>query len=181
MYGDCGGALVAETRPTRPQTDRARRRADAEETLRAWGARNGVAVTILRVPGIYADDRLPIERLTRGTPALTADEDSYVNHIHADDLAQATLAALRRGQPNRSYNAVDDAPVKMGDYFDLVAERVGLPRPPRITRDEARRVISPQLFSFMNESRRLVNTRLKRELRVALRYPSVRDGVPARI
>jgi nucleoside-diphosphate-sugar epimerase len=179
VYGDCGGALVDETRPSRPQTERAKRRADAEETLRAWGARSGVAVTILRVPGIYADDRLPLERLTRGTPALNADEDSYVNHIHADDLARATLAALRRGQ-HRSYNAADDAPVKMGDYFDLVAERCGLPRPPRITREEARRVISRELYSFMNESRRLVNTRLKRELRVALQYPTVRDGVPAR-
>ena len=180
VYGDCGGALVDETRPARPQTDRARRRADAEAALRHWGTRNGVSVTILRVPGIYADDRLPIERLKRGTPALNAAEDSYVNHIHAEDLARATVAALRHGQPNRSYNAVDDAPVKMGDYFDLVAERNGLPRPPRITRDEARRTVPPQLYSFMSESRRLVNTRMKRELRFALRYPTVRDGVTVR-
>jgi nucleoside-diphosphate-sugar epimerase len=89
------------------------------------------------------------------------------------------VAALRHGQPNRSYNAVDDAPVMMGEYFDLVADRFGLPRPPRIAREEARRVLPPQLYSFMNESRRLVNRRIKRELRVALRYPSVRDGVAA--
>ena len=179
VYGDCGGALVDETRPTNPQTGRARRRADAERALRTWGARSGVAVTILRVPGIYAADRLPIARLERGTPALRHDEDAYVNHIHADDLARACVAALYRGQPNRSYNAVDDAAVKMGDYFDLVAERTGLPRPPRVSRDEARRVVPPQLYSFMTESRRLVNTRLKRELRVALRYPTVHHGVAA--
>ena len=179
VYGDCGGELVAETTPLRPQTARARRRVDAERQLREWGARAGVRVTIVRAPGIYAADRLPLARLIRGTPALKADEDTYVNHVHADDLARIVVAALRHGSANRSYNAADDLPQRMGDYFDLVADRFGLPRPPRIAREEARRTLSPQLYSFMNESRRLSNVRLKRELRVALRYPSVHEGVAA--
>jgi nucleoside-diphosphate-sugar epimerase len=179
VYGDCGGDVVEETRPLKPQTARAQRRADAERRLRNWGARSGVRVTILRVPGIYAADRLPLARLERGTPALKADEDSYVNHVHADDLARMSVAALRHGQPNRSYNAADDEPQRMGDYFDLVADRHGLPRPPRIGRDEAQHVMTPQLLSFMNESRRLSNRRIKRELRIALRYPSVREGMAA--
>ena len=179
VYGDCAGELVEETRPLKPRTDRARRRADAERQLRNWGARAGVRVTILRVPGIYASDRLPIARLTRGTPALAPEDDAYVNHVHADDLARMTVAALRRGQPNRSYNAADDVPQRMGDYFDLVADRCGLPRPPRIARADAQHVIPPQLYSFMNESRRLSNRRLKRELKVALRYPSVHEGLAA--
>ena len=179
VYGDCGGDLVEETRPLKPQTDRAHRRADAERRLREWGARSQVRVTILRVPGIYAADRLPLTRLEKGTPALRAEDDSYVNHVHAEDLARIVVAALHRGHPNRSYNAADDVPQRMGDYFDLVADRFGLPRPPRIPRDEARRTISPQLWSFMNESRRLSNARLKRELKVALRYPSVHDGIAA--
>ena len=179
VYGDCSGEVVDETRPLNPLTDRARRRANAERQLRNWGARTGVRVTILRAPGIYAVDRLPLERLERGTPALRPEDDAYVNHVHADDLARMALAALRHGQPNRSYNAVDDAPHRMGDYFDLVADRFGLPRPPRIARDEARRIVAPQLYSFMNESRRLSNGRIKRELRVALRYPSVHEGLAA--
>jgi nucleoside-diphosphate-sugar epimerase len=179
VYGDCGGALVAETRPPRPQSERARRRADAERQLREWGRRSGVRVSILRVPGIYAGDRLPLARLTRGTPALKPDEDVYVNHVHADDLARIVVAALQRGAPGRAYNAADDAPIRMGDYFDLVAERFGLPRPPRITRADADRLVAENLRSFMNESRRLVNRRLKRELRLTLRYPSVREGVAA--
>jgi len=179
VYGDCGGALVAETRPPRPQSERARRRADAERQLREWGRRSGVRVSILRVPGIYAGDRLPLARLTRGTPALKPDEDVYVNHVHADDLARIVVAALQRGAPGRAYNAADDAPIRMGDYFDLVAERFGLPRPPRITRADADRLVAENLRSFMNESRRLVNRRLKRELRMTLRYPSVREGVAA--
>lgn len=179
VYGDCGGAVVDETSPLRPQTDRARRRADAERRLREWGARTGVRVSILRVPGIYAADRLPVARIERGTPALLPQDDSYVNHVHADDLAAMVVAALHRGQANRSYNASDDAPQKMGDYFDLVADRFRLPRPPRITRAEAQSVIPENLYSFMSESRRLLNLRIKQELRVRLRYPTVREGIAA--
>jgi nucleoside-diphosphate-sugar epimerase len=179
VYGDCGGALIDETSPLRPQTDRARRRADAERRLREWGARSGVRVSILRVPGIYAADRLPVARIERGTPALQPQDDSYVNHVHADDLARMIVAALHRGQANRSYNASDDAPQKMGDYFDLVADRFRLPRPPRVTRAEAQSVIPENLYSFMNESRRLANARIKLELRVRLRYPTVHEGIAA--
>lgn len=177
VYGDCAGALVDETSPLRPQTGRARRRADAEHRLREWGARTGVCVSILRVPGIYAADRLPVARIERGTPALRPQDDTYVNHIHADDLANMVVAALYHGQANRSYNASDDAPQKMGDYFDLVADRFRLPRPPRVTRAEAGAVMPGNLYSFMSESRRLTNRRIKQELRVRLRYPTVYEGI----
>lgn len=177
VYGDCHGDIVPETRPAQPQTARAQRRVDAERRLRAWGVRSGVPVSILRVPGIYADGRLPLARLQRGTPALNDADDSYVNHIHADDLARMVIAALNHASPGRAYNAVDDVPQKMGDYFDLVADRHGLQRPPRVTRSEAARVIPENLLSFMSESRRLSNHRIKRELRFRLRYPSVHDGI----
>jgi nucleoside-diphosphate-sugar epimerase len=178
VYGDCAGEVVAETRPAHPQTARAARRVDAERRLRAWGVRSGVQVSILRVPGIYAADRLPLARLQRGTPALCDADDSYVNHVHADDLARMVLAALHHATPGRTYNAVDDLPQKMGEYFDLVADRHGLQRPPRIARSEAARLIPENLLSFMSESRRLSNRRLKHELRFRLRYPSVHDGIP---
>ncbi|MEQ1772513.1 MAG: SDR family oxidoreductase [Burkholderiales bacterium] len=177
VYGDCGGDVVPETRPAQPQTARAQRRVDAERRLRAWGARSGVQVSILRVPGIYAADRLPLARLTRGTPALRDEDDSYVNHVHADDLARMVIAALSHASPGRAYNAVDDFPQKMGDYFDLVADRHGLNRPPRVARIDAARVIPENLLSFMSESRRLSNQRIKRELRFRFRYPSVHEGI----
>ena len=179
VYGDCAGAWVDEDRPAAPQTARGARRADAERALFAWGRHSGVAVAVLRVPGIYAAERLPLAQLRRGTPVLRAEDDVYTNHIHADDLAAICVAALDRGAPGRSYNASDDSEMKMGDYFDLVADRSGLPRPPRVTRAAAEAgAIAPGLLSFMRESRRLVNTRIKRELGVRLRYPSVLDGVP---
>ena len=180
VYGDCAGARFDETQPLRPATDRARRRVDAEARLRGYGRAHGASVTILRIPGIYARDRdggHPRERLVRGTPVLAAADDVYTNHIHADDLARACVAALWRGRPQRVVHVSDDTELKMGDYFDLAADLAGLPRPPRITREQARTELTPMLLSFMSESRRLVNDRLKRELRVDLRYPTVDRGL----
>ena len=175
VYGDCSGSRVSESHPTNPKNARAFRRLDAERQVRSWGIRNRIQVSILRVPGIYAHNRLPIERLQQRTPVLSSTEDSYTNHIHADDLARIIVAVLRSGRPGRIYHASDDSCLKMGEYFDLVADHFALSRPERITRQEARKVISPGLLSFMLESRRLTNDRIKRELRVRLRYPTVSD------
>ena len=177
VYGDCGGAVVDETRPISPDSARAVRRADAERRLRAWGRSRGVNVNILRVPGIYAADRLPMARIKQNVPALNDADDGYSNHIHAEDLARIVLAALRSGRPNRVYHASDDEPMKMGDYFDLLADHFSLPRPPRVSWQAAQESIPPGLLSFMGESRQLVNRRIKRELGVRLVYPSVRDAI----
>lgn len=179
VYGNCDGDIVPETRPLRPLTMRAKRRLDAERRIRQWGRRGRVCVSILRVPGIYAGDRLPLERVKYGTPALLPEQDAYSNHIHADDLARIVIAALRFGKPGRVYNTSDDSELKMGDYFDLVADRFGLPRPARISYSEARQRIPENQLSFMQESRRLANRRMKRELQVKLRYPMVADGIAA--
>jgi nucleoside-diphosphate-sugar epimerase len=178
VYGDCGGARVDESRPVNPGTERGARRVDAERAMTEWGERAGVKVTILRVPGIYAADRLPVERLKRGTPVLRAEDDVYTSHVHAEDLAAICVRALDADAPPGIYNANDDSEMKMGDWFDLVANRFGLPRPPRVSRTEAARAISPVLLSFMSESRRLVNRRMKEALGIRLRYPTVLDGVP---
>jgi nucleoside-diphosphate-sugar epimerase len=175
VYGDCSGAWVSETHPLKAMNARAQRRVDAENQIRMWAKRNGVRASILRVPGIYAADRLPLKRIRQGTPGIVADEDSYTNHIHADDLARIIVSTLLRGQPCRVYHSSDDSQLKMGEYFDSVADAFGLPRVARVSRAEAQRVLSPVMLSFMNESRRLDNRRMKHELKVRLRYPSVRD------
>lgn len=177
VYGDRAGGRVDETTPPGPTTERARRRADAEGRLRRFATDTGCRVSILRVPGIYAADRLPVERLRAGAVAIDAGEDSYTNQIHADDLARAIVAALRRGRCNRTYNAVDDSVLKMGDWFDAVADATGLPRPARLPRAAVRSAVSPALWSYLAESRRIGNRRLKNELRLRLRYPTVRDAL----
>jgi nucleoside-diphosphate-sugar epimerase len=169
---------VDEVRPVAPATARARRRVDAEGALRGL-ARAGLRVGILRVPGIYARERLSLGRLERGDPVLRAEEDVYTNHIHADDLARAACLALFRARPGRCYNVVDDSVLAMGDYFDLLADTFGLPRPPRFSRAEAAERLSPLTLSFMGESRRLGNRRMKTELRLRLAYPTVSRGLAA--
>jgi nucleoside-diphosphate-sugar epimerase len=178
VYGDCNGAWVDESRPVHPETDRARRRVDAEQVLADWGRSSGVEIVVLRVPGIYAADRLPLARLKKGTPVLRAEEDVYTNHVHADDLAAICVRALERDAPAGLYNAADDTEMKMGDYFDLVADRVGLARPPRVSRAEGEQLIPPMLLSFMRESRRLENRKMKALLGIRLKYPTVFEGVP---
>jgi nucleoside-diphosphate-sugar epimerase len=175
VYGDCKGEWIDETRPIRPQSTRAMRRVDAERQLRAWGRESGVDITVLRAPGIYAEDRLPVDRLHRKTPVLMADEDVFTNHIHADDLARAAIIAMRQRWPKRFrvFNVVDDSQLRMGDYFDQVADAFGLQRPPRICLADAEQRISPMLLSFMRESRRISNARIKREMKFVLKYPTL--------
>ena len=180
VYGDCHGERVNETRAVQPGTPRAQRRVDAETAVRHFGRAAHVRANILRIPGIYASDRqggTPRERLLRGTPVLEHADDVYTNHIHADDLARAVAAAMWRGRPQRIYNVSDDSALKMGEYFDLAAGLYGLPRPRRIARSTAKDELPLMLLSFMGESRRLDNRRLKNELRLRLRYPTVSQGL----
>ncbi len=177
VYGDCHGERVDESRPPAPRTARAARRADAERRMTEWCGSHAAALTVLRVPGIYAADRLPLERLRAGTPVLRAEDDVYANHIHADDLAMIVARALEDDAPAGIFNSNDDSGLKMGEWFDLVADTYGLPRPPRIPRAQAAGKIPPGLLSFMSESRRLDNRRLKQVLGARLRYPTVYEGL----
>ncbi|KAF7598214.1 MAG: NAD(P)-dependent oxidoreductase [Candidatus Dactylopiibacterium carminicum] len=179
VYGDCGGAVVTETRPLRASTARAKRRVAAELRLRAFALSSGCALRVLRVPGIYAADRLSLARLQRGDPVLRREEDVFTNHVHAEDLARAAALALFRGPRLRSFNLCDDSCLAMGDYFEAMADIFGLPRPPRMSRAECLKRLSPAMASFMGESRRLDNTRAKRELRLRLSYPEVLAGLRA--
>ena len=177
VYGDCGGARVDESRPLAPATARAKRRADAERRLAIWCCSRGVPLVVLRVPGIYAAERLPLARLRAGTAALRREEDVYTSHVHADDLARSAVRALQGDAPAGVFNCCDDSELLMGDWLDLVADHAGLPRPPRLGRGEAMARVPPETYSFMCESRRLDNRRLKRDLGVDLRYATVHEGL----
>jgi len=83
---------------------------------------------------------------------------------------------LWQAPAQRVFNVSDDTDLKMGDYFDLAADTFDLPRPQRMAREGAEKHVSLMVLSFMNESRRLLNRRLKDELRLLLRYPTVQAG-----
>lgn len=183
IYGPGGEHPFDESRPAHPATARAQRRVDAENQLRrtpVHGAPFSLHTAVLRAPGIYGLDRpggSPLDRLRRGTPVLQQADDVHTNHIHAEDLARACIKSLWHATNRRTYNVCDDSDMRMGDYFDLAADLAGWPRPARITREEAEKTLSPVQMSFLSESRRLLNTRLKNELGLTLLHPTVRDGL----
>jgi nucleoside-diphosphate-sugar epimerase len=177
VYGDRQGRWVDEDTPPAPQTDRARRRLDAETALREWGRNTGAAVSVLRVGGIYGPGRWPLERLRAGTPVLRAWECGYTNRIHVDDLVSICMAAAERGGADRIYNVSDGSNGTMTEYFYAVADRFGLPRPPALSLAEARQRLSPAMLSYLLESRRMRSDRLLDELGVRLRYPDLRAGL----
>ncbi len=179
VYGDCGGALVTEQTPVNPQTTRARRRLDAEQTLLAWGERCGVPVVILRVTGIYGPGRLPVARIQAGHPVLREEESPATNRIHADDLAQVCLAAAQRAGHGEVFNVSDGEGGTMSQYFFAVADALGLPRPPAVPLVEAKQVMNPLMLSYLSESRRMDNRKLVEVLGVQLRYPTLAAGLAA--
>ena len=182
VYGNCEGEWIDETRRLQPQTARAQRRVNAQDWVNFLGKSGYPRTQVLRIPGIYAMDReggTPRERLLRGTPVLQAHEDVYTNHIHADDLARATVLALWRGRPLRAMNVCDNTDMKMGDYMDSVAKMWNLQAPARISREQAQLQLSPMVMSFLNESRRIRSVRLAQELGLRLLYPTVMDGLKA--
>jgi nucleoside-diphosphate-sugar epimerase len=179
VYGNCEGAWVDETRPANPQVDRARRRHDAEQALLQWREESGAEVVILRVAGIYGPGKLPIERLRRQVPMISAADAPWTNRIHVDDLVAVCEAAMTRGQDGEAYNVSDGRPGNMRDYFDRVADLLGLPRAPLISLEEARRTLSPGMLSYLGESRRLDNGKMLRELGITLRHPNLASGLAA--
>lgn len=179
VYGDRGGAWVTEDTPPAPETERAQRRLDAERAFQAWGSRHGVPVVILRVGGIYGPGRLPLERIRAGAPVLREDQAPPTNRIHADDLAAACVAAGETGRPDGIYNVCDGQDANMTQYFYAVADAFGLARPPTIDWEQAKRALSPGMLSYLGESRRMDNRRMRELLEVELRYPDLASGLAA--
>ena len=177
VYGDCHGEWVTEDRPPNPQVDRARRRLAAETTLQRWGDKSGVPIVILRVPGIYGRGYLPEKRLRSGEPVLREEESPFSNRIHADDLARVCVAAARHANPSHLYNVSDGHPSTMTDFFYRVADALGIPRPPAVTMEEARRRLGEGMLSYLAESKRIDNRRMREELDVELMYPDLTAGL----
>jgi nucleoside-diphosphate-sugar epimerase len=177
VYGDCGGAWVTEATPANPQTSRARRRLDAEMTLTAWGGRLGVEIVLLRVTGIYGPGRLPLARLQQGHPVLSETESPPTNRIHADDLAVVCLAAAEQASAGEVFNVSDGQPGTMTQYFNAAADLLGLPRPPQVTMAEAQQVMTPMMLSYLTETRRMDNRKLRERLGVTLCYPELESGL----
>ena len=177
VYGDCQGEWIDETHPVDPQTARGRRRLDAEQEARDWSEKTGVPIIILRVGGIYGPGRLPIARIEKGLPILKESESPFTNRIHQDDLAQICVAAAERGKAGEIYNVSDGQPSTMSRYFKDIARAHGLPMPQEVSLEEAQKVMSAGMLSYLSESRRLDNSKMVGELGVVLEFPNLEVGL----
>lgn len=173
VYGNCDGAWIDETHPAEPQAERAKRRRSAETQLQAWSEKTAVDIAILRVPGIYGPDRLPLARIEKGTPVLAEQESPWSNRIHVDDLVTTCIAAAEPDAPTGIFNVSDGHPSTMTDYFKRIARAANLPLPPEISMEEARRTLSPGMLSYLAESKRLDITRMKDELGIEPAWPDL--------
>lgn len=173
VYGDCAGRWIDETEPLKPSTERAKRRVDAELALQDWGEKYSGAWVILRVPGIYSLKRLPVERLQRGEPVLLEAEAPWTNRIHADDLARICVRAMQLAPKHSIYNACDGQPSTMTTYFNQVADYAGLARPPQVSLQAASTVVSAGMLSYLQESRRIRNDKMLKDLDLQLLYPNL--------
>jgi nucleoside-diphosphate-sugar epimerase len=170
VYGAANGAWVTETTPLKPTELRSIRRVAAENRLRRS---NIPSACILRAPGIYAAERLPIERIQNSLPAFIPADDVPTNHIHADDLARLCWLGLFRGRNRRAYNAADGQAMMHGDYLSAVAHTFGLQAPPRLPSEQVKAALSPIAWSMLSGARRVSSERLLDEWGIALRYPSM--------
>jgi len=179
VYSSSGGGILTEESPTSPDSAMGKRRLDAEAAFLEYGATGNVPVIILRVSGIYGPGRLPLMQISQDQPLLNEDESGPSNRIHADDLAEVCIAAAEKGEDGGIFNVSDGSPSSMTSYFNACADALGLPRQRQVTLDEARRVMSPLMFSYVSQARVVDNRRMTDRLGVKLRYASLAEGLAA--
>jgi len=177
VYGDCNGEWVTEKSPANPQTERGKRRLDSENRWLQWGQKTGASVVVLRVPGIYAYNRLPRERLRKRTPVVRAVECGYTNRIHADDLANVCVVAMRLGLAYEIYNVTDGVPGKITEYLQAAAEILNLEPLPEISMQQAQLELSAGMLSYLGESRKISNRKMLDDLGVCLKYTDFKLGI----
>lgn len=174
-----GSGVVTEESQTEPDSAMGKRRLDAEGAFRGYAAARGVPLVILRVSGIYGPGRLPLMQISQGQPLLNEAESGPSNRIHADDLAAVAIAAAEKGVNGEIFNVSDGHPSSMTSYFNACADALGLPRQLQVTREEARLVMSPLMFSYVSQARIVDNRRMMDRLGVQLRYATLAEGLLA--
>ena len=180
VYGDTAGAVVDESSAVQPRTDRARRRVSAEEMTRVWCTERHVRRVVLRVPGIYGPDRLPLERLRHVEPVVREREAGISNRIHVDDLVEACArcdresGSARRLQRHRRPAAqLDDVHQHGGEGRRPAAAAAGLDGRSAAHVQPGAAVVPERIAP--REQRRML-----KHLGVELKYADVEAGIKQR-
>jgi nucleoside-diphosphate-sugar epimerase len=178
VYGDHDGEWVDEQTPTKPSSERGRARLSAERAWQDFGSRHDMAVTVLRLAGIYGPGQNAFVRIEHGDARRVVKRGQVFTRVHVADIAQAIDAAFER-RASGIFNVADDEPSPPGEPLAFAAQLMGATPPPEIPYEEAAASMSPMAKSFWQECRRVKNDKLKRELGVSLLYPTYREGLRA--
>jgi nucleoside-diphosphate-sugar epimerase len=179
VYGRRAGEMTDEETPPHPASPLGRARLDAERMYRGLHEDAGFPARVCRAPGIYGPGRTLKRRLESGAYRRLDDEELWVSRIHVEDLVVGLIAAWRRGRDGRIYLLADDEPVTGQEYAELTASLLSLSVPPAADREDIRHELSVSQFERRVGSRRCSNRRMREELRVEPRFPSIREGIPA--
>jgi 2-alkyl-3-oxoalkanoate reductase len=97
------------------------------------------------------------------------------SHVHIEDAAAATVAAVDHGQPG-IYNIVDDDPAPVREWLPVLASELDAKPPRRIPRWLGRLAAGEMATLMMTDVRGASNAKAKRELGWKPRYVSWRQG-----
>lgn len=177
IYGDKAGGWVDETSPPAPSTIRTERRLAAEIAWQTFAARINAPLHIFRLPGIYGPGRSPLAALRAGTARRFDKPNQVFSRIHVDDLAATLIASMANPVPGAIYNVSDDEPAPQADVIAYGAALLGLAPPPLEPYALVESSLPEMTRSFYRDSKRVDNTKMKRELGVRLTYPTYREGL----
>ena len=107
---------------------------------------------------------------------IVGDGAGVWSFIHIEDAADATVAAIERGERG-VYNVVDDSPQLVRDWLPGIAEMIGAPPPRRVPKWLGRLFAGQPGVIMMTELRGQSNAKAKRELGWTPRHPNWRDGL----
>ena len=122
-----------------------------------------------------APDALIAAAIRKRRFPLVGDGGGVSSHVHIEDAAAATVAAVEHGEPG-IYNVVDDDPAPVREWLPELADALGAKPPMRVPRWLARLAAGEAATIMMTDVRGSSNAKAKRELGWQLRYPSWRLG-----
>jgi nucleoside-diphosphate-sugar epimerase len=172
VYGQTAGELVDEESPCDPSRAGGIACLAAERLLSQH--RLSSRGIVLRLAGLYGPGRIPKLDSLRAGASLAVSSSGYLNLIHIDDAARVVLAAEARAPLPSCYVVSDGCPAKRRDFYHEAARLLGSP-PPRFEEPAA----GTSAYARATSSKRLVTTRLQRDLAVTLQYPTYREGLAA--
>ncbi len=179
VYGDADGALVDETSPVNPSSDRGHRRAEAEAAWLALHANQGPPIHVFRLAGIYGPGRSALDQVRAGQARRIEKPGHVFSRIHVDDIAVVLRASIASPNPGAIYNVCDDEAASPADVNAFACKLLAQEPPPVIPYEEVQKEMSPMGLSFWQDNRRVDNRRIKNDLGVILNYPDYRVGLSA--